>query len=380
MRRTKTGPGVLVVDAGERSAVAACECLARAGYRVGAASSERGAPAKWSRFSSASYSLPSPRADGLAFAERVAEILAEGDYATVLACSEGALWAISQNREPFGDAAHLGLPPAAVVERCTDKLALIEGAGPAGLSTPETVVCDTTAEAIAAATRIGFPAVLKPRRTVFPHGDETLHLASSLVADERSLQAELPGAGMPCLIQRREAGPIVSIGGVMAGGRLLAATASRYLRTWPLEGGPVSFSQSIEAPPPLLDVVTRLVNSIGWSGIFELELIELADGRQAVLDFNPRIYGSLALAVKAGTPLPAIWCNWLLKDEEEHSRGRPGVYYQWEDAELRNSLRLLRDRKPLQAISVMRPRSPTARAYFRWYDPLPIAIRALKLL
>jgi predicted ATP-grasp superfamily ATP-dependent carboligase len=378
--RHVTGPGVLLVDAGERSAVAACECLARAGYRVGTASSERNAPAAWSRFSNASYSLPNPRLDGFRFSELLAEIAAEDGYATALACSEGSLWAISTNRDAFENALDLGLPPKEVVVNCTDKLALIGAATAAGLAAPETAVCQTDEEAIAAAVRIGFPVVLKPRRTVLSHAGEIRHLASALIGDAESLQARLGETGLPCLIQRREPGSVISCGGVMADGRLLAATVSRYLRTWPSEGGPVSFSQSIEAQPPLLDSVARLVASLGWSGIFELEMIELANGSKAVLDFNPRIYGSLALAVKAGAPLPAIWCDWLLNGRETRGHGRPGVFYRWEDADLRNSLELLRAGRPLRAISVWRPRSPTAHAYFRWYDPVPAAVRALKFL
>lgn len=376
------GPGVLIVDAGERSAVAACECLARAGYRVGTASSERRAPAEWSRFSSGRYALPNPRDDGARFAKTVAEIAAKDGYVTALACSEGSLRALSANREAFGGVLDLGLPPAEVVEGCTDKLALIDAAGPAGLSAPETVVCDTADEATAAAAGFGFPVVLKPRRTVFVDGDETRHLASALVGDSESLLTKLAEAGLPCLIQRREMGAILSFGGVMADGQLLAATASRYLRTWPPEAGPVSFSQSIEASSSLLDSVGRLAASLGWeNGIFELEAIELADEAPAVLDFNPRIYGSLALAVKAGTPLPALWCDWLLKGRmTTNGRGRAGIFYRWEDAELRHSLRLLREGQPLQAISILRPRSPMAHAYFRWYDPLPAAVRALRLL
>jgi predicted ATP-grasp superfamily ATP-dependent carboligase len=378
--RREAAPGVLIVDAGERSAVAACECLARAGYRVGTASSQRRAPASWSRFSSARYALPNPRADGPRFAERVAAIAAADGYATALACSEGSLWALSNNREAFDDGIDLGLPPAQAVERCTDKLALTEAAGAAGLAAPETIACDSAEEALAAAQRLGFPVVLKPLRTVFAHGEETVHLASSLVADAASLDTALSASGFPCLVQRRETGAMLSVAGVIADGRLLAATASRYLRTWPPDGGPVSFSRSLEQPAPFLESVARLAHAIGWNGIFELELIELADGRPAVLDFNPRIYGSLALAVKAGTPLPAIWCDWLLKGKQSESRGRAGVFYRWEDADLRNSLRLLRAGKPGQAISVIRPRSPVAHAYFRWHDPLPAAVRALNLL
>jgi predicted ATP-grasp superfamily ATP-dependent carboligase len=372
------GPGVLIVDAGERSAVAACESLVRAGYRVGTASGRYSAPAGWSRFSEHRFRLPNPRLAAADFAARVAAIAIGHAYQTVLPCSEGSLWALANNREQLdGSGVALGMADRGTVERCTDKAALVAFAVDAGLGAPETVVCDNGDEALAAAERFGFPAVLKPRRTVFREGDETRHLASALVDGPRSLEAQLARAGTPCLVQRRESGSIVSVGGVFADGRLLATACSRYLRTWPAEAGPVSFSRSIEAPEPLLDSVVRLLGSLGWEGIFELELIERGEGDYAVLDFNPRIYGSLALAVKAGAPLPAVWCDWLLKGKDASLAARPGVYYRWEDADLRNFLRCLRDGRPGRAVSILRPRRGVAHAYFRWHDPLPLAARAL---
>jgi predicted ATP-grasp superfamily ATP-dependent carboligase len=377
-----TNPGVLIVDAGERSAVAAGESLARAGYRVGTASSQHPAPAGWSRFSERRFRLPNPRVAPLDFAARAAAIAAAGAYRTVLPCSEGSLWAVSNNREQFDESeVTLGLPERGTVERCTDKVELVELAAEAGLSAPETVVCADWGEAIAAAERFGFPAVVKPRRTVFRAGEETRHLASGLVDGPRSLEARLAEAGLPCMIQRRERGAIVSVGGVFADGRLLATACSRYLRTWPAEAGSVSFSQSIEAPERLLDSVTRLLGSLGWEGMFELELIERGEGDYAVLDFNPRIYGSIALAVKAGVPLPVVWCDWLLKGKNTKGlAARPGIFYRWEDADLRNALRCLREGHSGRAASILRPRRGVAHAYFRWYDPLPLAVRGLRLL
>ncbi len=126
--------------------------------------------------------------------------------------------------------------------------------------------------------------------------------------------------------------------------------------------------------------MARLVERLGWQGIFELEMIDRGDGEYAVIDFNPRIYGSLALAVKAGAPLPAVWCDWLLKGIETRREARPGVNYRWEDAELRNAVALARKGHPLRAASILRPRRNTAHAYFRWYDPAPAVVRALKSL
>lgn len=377
-------PGVLLVDAGERSAVAAAESLARAGYRVGTASSQWPAPAGWSRFSERRFSLPNPRQAARKFASTVAAIVAAGAYSMVLPCSEGSLWAISTGREEFEETrVSLALPAKETVARCTDKAELMSAAGAAGLASPETAVCGSRDEALAAAERFGFPAIVKPLRTVFDDGGETKHLASALVPDPGALESRLEQTGLPCVVQRREQGPVVSFAGVFADGRLLASACSRYLRTWPPEAGPVSFSESFAPEPETLAAVSRLVASLGWEGIFELEAIERAPDDFAVLDFNPRIYGSLALAVKAGAPLPAVWCDWVLKGRAADiadCTARPGVHYRWEDAELRNAMRRLRSGRPGEAMAILRPRPGTAHAYFRWHDPLPLAVRAARPL
>ena len=379
--RSDREPGVLLVDAGERSAVAAAESLARAGYRVGTASSQWPAPAGWSRFSERRFSLPNPRQAARKFASTVAAIAAAGCYSMVLPCSEGSLWAISSAREEFeGSRVSLALPAEETVARCTDKAELVARAGEAGLGAPESTLCSSRDEAVAAAERFGFPAVLKPLRTVFEEDGETRHLASALVADRGALGERIEQTGLPCLVQRREQGPVVSFAGVFAGGRLLASACSRYLRTWPPEAGPVSFSRSIAPQPETLAAVSRLVASLGWEGIFELEAVERVPGDYAVLDFNPRIYGSLALAVRAGAPLPAVWCDWVLKGRPADLAARPGVHYRWEDAELRNAVRCLRNGSPHEAMSILRLRRGTAHAYFRWYDPLPLAVRAARPL
>lgn len=374
-------PGVLVVDAGERSAVAACESLARAGYRAGAASSQWPAPAGWSRFCEKRFELPNPRQEARRFAAAIAAIAAAGCYQTVLPCSEGSLAAISGNRAEFDDRkVKLGMPPVAAVERCTDKRELVESAATAGLGAPETAVCGDRSAALAAAERFGYPAVLKPIRTVFEAGGETRHLATALVDGPAALEERLEQAGLPCLVQRREGGPVVSFAGVYAGGRLIANACSRYLRTYPLEAGPVAFSRTFAPSPETRAAVERLLGALGWEGIFELEAIERGPGDFAVLDFNPRIYGSLALAVKAGAPLPAVWCDWLLKGRSADLSARAGVYYRWEDADLRNALGCLRAGELGRAAAILRPRRRVAHAYFRWHDPLPLAVRLARPL
>lgn len=373
-------PGALVVDAGERSAVAACEALSRGGYRVGTASSLRPAPAEWSRFSRQRFHLPNPREEPLRFATAVGEIAADHSYDIALPCSEGSLWALANNRSALGDGP-IGthLPSGESVARSTSKAELLKLAPQVGFAAPETAVCADRDEVEAAIARLGYPFVLKPRRTVFDRDGAVRHLASAVVETPEELEKKLALVGWPCLIQHRERGAIVSIGGVRANGALLGLACSRYARTWPPDAGSVCFSRTFEPTGALVEALEALLAELAWEGIFELELAERDGGAFAVLDFNPRIYGSLALAVRSGAPLPAIWCDWVLAGRESRARARPGVSYRWTDADLRHAVRLMREGRWREAVPVLWPRRRVAHPYFRLHDPLPAIVRLLEI-
>jgi predicted ATP-grasp superfamily ATP-dependent carboligase len=364
-------PGVLLTDAHARSAAATCACLGRHGYRVGAATSDPPAPGGWSRYVNARPRVCDPRADPELFARQIADAATGGGFATVLPGSDASVLAISNHRDAFGDRVQLGMPPREAVDRCVDKAALGEYSAQAGIGSPETVACANPDEASATAARLGYPVLLKPRQTVFDDQGQMKQRQSFIAHDEEALRGAVPGFGLPCLLQRFETGGLVSIAGVAAGERLLSIAFSRYIRTWPPDAGPVSFSHTEASPPALVQGVSTLMRSLGWQGIFELELIERDDGGFAAIDFNPRLYGSVALAVRAGAPIPTVWCDWLLKGETAERTARAGVYYRWEEAETRNMLQRLRVGKLGEALSVIRPRRPLARAYLRWSDPGP---------
>jgi predicted ATP-grasp superfamily ATP-dependent carboligase len=373
-------PGVLLTDAHARSAVGTCECLARNGYRVGMATSDPPAPGQWSRHASARFWLANPRSEPRRFAEQVADAAKSGGFATVLPGSDASVLALSNHRDALGDAVKLGMPAREVVDRCVNKLTMLDDAAEAGLASPQSVACTDAAEARATASRLGYPVLLKPRQTVFDdHGG--LKQRQTLIADdEATLLEALPEFGLPCLLQSFERGVVVSFAGVAADDRLLAVVFSRYLRTWPPQAGPVSFSHTQAPPANLIERVGRLVHTLGWQGIFELELIERPDGDFAAIDFNPRLYGSIALATRAGAPIPTVWCDWLLRHEASECTAATGVSYRWEEAETRNALRSLRGGRLREVLNVIRPRRPLARAYFRWSDPGPAIAMLLRLV
>jgi predicted ATP-grasp superfamily ATP-dependent carboligase len=373
-------PRVLLTDAQDRSSLAGCRSLRGAGYAVDALATSRPAAAHWSRFCDRRLTASDPREDQARFIAELRDIVRATSYRLLVTGSDASLLAISRHRDRLEPFVELGLPSAEVVERCLSKPALALAAGEVGLGSPETAVCRDEGEARAAARRFGYPVVVKPRSTVFGRNGRVRQRGSSLVGDDASLAATLPEYGTPCLVQRREDGTVLSFSGVAADGRLLAYGVSRYGRTWPPEGGSVSFAKTIPPPPDLHRKVSDLLAVLGWQGVFELEMIQKQDEGFAAIDFNPRLFGSLELITKAGAPLTAAWCDWALNLGRIEAEARPGYAYRWEDAELRNLWRRLRERRLRSAISVLRPRRRMTRSFFRLTDPAPLLARILLLV
>jgi predicted ATP-grasp superfamily ATP-dependent carboligase len=376
---TREQPRILLTDAQDRSSLAACRSLHRAGYAVDAVASSRPAAAHWSRSCDRRLVAGDPRDDGARFVEELREIALTASYRLLVTGSDASLLAVSRHRDRLEELIELGLPPAEIVERCVSKRALADAAAEAGIGAPEAEVCADETEARAAARRFGFPVVLKPPSTVVARNGGAVQRGSAILGNEATLEALWPEYGAGSLIQRRLDGEVVSFSGVAADGRLLAYGVSRYGRTWPPEGGAVSFAETISPPDGLHRKVKNLIGVLAWQGVFEVELIQRGS-QFAVIDFNPRLFGSLELITRAGAPLTTAWCDWMLGFEPVEREAQPGYRYRWEDAEARNLARRVKDRRIGSAIRMLRPRRRMTRSFFRLADPAPLVARVLLLL
>jgi FAD-dependent urate hydroxylase len=373
-------PRVLITDAQDRSVLAACRSLGRRGYTVDASASERPAATHWSRFCANRLWTSDPRADPAGFVEELRWIVSGGDYDVLIPGTDVSLLAISRGRERLEAFVKLGLPAPEIVERGLSKVALLAYAAEAGIPAPETVACTEPDAALEAARRFGYPVMLKSGEVVFEREGKLHRLGSAVVHDEPSLARMLPEYGNSWLVQQVEPGDLLSFAGVVADGRLLSYAVSRYQRTWPPEAGNVAFSETIASPAGLSEKVRRLVSAMGWQGVFELELLDASDGSTLTLDMNPRVYGSLALADRAGAPLPVVWCEWLLGRRLAAKSARPGYRYRWDDAEIRRLGWLVWHRRIRSIPGLLRPHRNTVRAHLWLSDPLPLAARMIALL
>ena len=371
-------PRILVTDAQDRAALAAVRCLREARYQVTAAADCRWAPTLWSLGWSAVTVLPDPSARVDAFIDRLEEFLRKNPHDVLLALRDETLYAISGRRQRIEPHVALCLPSHEVVKRALDKVCLATEAAKVGLSTPEGQVCTNLEEALRTAQTFGFPVLVKGVRTIVEVDGRLVRYPSRLVPNEGALRATQPLFGT-CIVQRREQGNVMSFAGVATDRGLLGSVVSRYRRTWPPNAGMASFLETIRPPSSLTERVQALVAGIGWSGVFQLQLIECDHGAIKAIDFNPRLYGSMSVARAAGAPLATLWCGWVLGEDPKPAMARAGVGYRWEEGDVLHIGWQLRNGDFRGAAAAAFPRRGVTHAYFRARDPLPTVALAIEL-
>ncbi|HSB38392.1 MAG TPA: hypothetical protein VLD13_04825, partial [Gaiellaceae bacterium] len=337
---------VVITDAEERAVLGACRGLTDAGYRVCAVARLRPAATHWSRACAERLTLPDPRESVVGFVTRLEEVLRQGDYDALIPGSDASLLAVSEHRGRLERWTRLGLPSAEAVHRSVDKLLLLEAAADAGLAAPASRRCTDLEQAREAVAELGYPVVLKPVQSFVPVNGGLRQRGVTVAADLQALAAMVPRLDPPFIVQRfEEAEGFLSCTGVVADGRLLALTTSRVLRLWPPGAGMHAFSETVPVPDGLAGSVRALLASLEWQGIFQLQMLELADGRLAVIDLNPRVFASIALDADAGANLAAVWCDWLLGRDPAPVVARPARRFRWEEGELCHFAWQLRHRR-----------------------------------
>jgi predicted ATP-grasp superfamily ATP-dependent carboligase len=321
--------------------------------------------------------VPDPYCDNEGFVRELAAAAVRLSAAAVLPSEDTHLLAFAGREADFANIV-LGAPPGRSVEQAADKELLVVLSASAKLRTPPTIkVMRGDTEALG---KFGFPAVLKPLRSRIRNPDGTVSARSAryVCAEEAKVAVdELPVEG--ALVQPYIAGRLISISGVAWEGELVCALHQVSTRIWPRRCGGSAYAETIPPDGELERGVGRLLHLIGWSGLFQAQFIRDTRGEHYLIDLNPRVYGSLALAVAAGLNLPAIWVEVLLGRRPNVEGYRIGTRFRHEEKDVRALARMLVDGARLDALRGCLPRRGTTHAIFSASDPLPLLASVGKL-
>ena len=173
------------------------------------------------------------------------------------------------------------------------------------------------------------------------------------------------------LLQEYHRGILTGLSGVFWKGKLAASVYQRALRTWPVDCGEMSYAVALPRDAELERGVTRLLTGIGWTGLFQMQFVENVEGR-FLIDLNPRVYGSLALALASRQNLSAIWVDLLLGKIPVAAPYQADVSFRNEFLDARALLAATRRTHRPRFSAALARTTATAHAYFQASDPMPL--------
>jgi predicted ATP-grasp superfamily ATP-dependent carboligase len=216
-------------------------------------------------------------------------------------------------------------------EFAVDKYAVIRLAEGLGIDTPRT-------QRIVSPRQLGdldpswiYPLVLKPVRSRSLVDGRWISPPVAIVRSARELaeHAARIDAATPMLLQEYVPGGGEAWFGACRAGRPIVEFAHRRLREKPPTGGESVLREAISLSPDLSESARMLVAALGWTGVLMVEFRRAPNGRLALMEINPRLWGSVQLAIDAGIDFPKIALDLYLGNAIEVGTARLGIRSRW---------------------------------------------------
>jgi predicted ATP-grasp superfamily ATP-dependent carboligase len=330
------GAALLLESGDNPHLLPAVRAFAAGGWRVGLGGRVESSRVRSSRHVTQFHRVPPPE-DGLdAFADGINAAVAAGGYHLVFPADDAEVLALSLVRDQLE--AEVPYPAHRVVLNAVDKLALTTTALSLGLPVPETV--EATDATVAAAS---LPVFVKPALHWTPGSNAGgRHLPAGICRngqEVRDLVGEISRGGGRPLLQQPIDGELMAMTAVLDRAGHLLATVQQRTSVLGLRRTSAR-AETVPVDPGLQQAVHRLLRSLGWFGLANLQFIRPPGGEPHLIDFNARFYGSMALTRAAGVNLPVAWAEACLRSTRtEPAIARTGVRFHALEEDLRRARR-----------------------------------------
>jgi D-aspartate ligase len=276
------------------------------------------------------------------------------------------------------------MPESAALRACLDKWETSLSAQRAGVAAPRSWRIETAGDLERVIGEVGYPCVLKPlsahywrqgsnwqmiggRKAIVAHSGEELLREYELVAraDARALVQEMVEGGddrlliTACYLDRHS--------------RCVGAFHAQKLVQIPEGFGTGCIVRTVDRPE-LLEPTVRLLQSIGFSGVAEVEYKrDPATGEYKLIEINPRPWDQHRLGKACGVDLIYMaYCDHAGLAIQPGTKFVPGHKWIAEDAFLPAALGMLRRRDPKLLSLLRQARGKRIFAIWSVTDPLPL--------
>ena len=297
-----------------RSSYAALRSLSAQGLEVWVTDSNSVGMCQWSNRRAGFKKYVSPYVDETAFVDGIAAMCRELDIGLIFPShNETEILARHRHRLPAGVDALL--PDAAICSLFNDKSRAYSLAESVGVRVPRRIRCSSTAEVGQAFRELdrGKGIVLKlltgnsSKGVFYPAGVDAAKATFERLVKEYSLEPDrypqleerVDGFGAGCSVAYWK-------------GKGIASFCHRRLREKVATGGTSTWRESIECPA-IHDASKAIFDRIAWHGLAMAEFKVCPKTGQAwFIEVNPRMWGSIPMAIGAGVDFPYLL--WLASE------------------------------------------------------------------
>ncbi len=297
---------VLVLDGHSRAAVETVQSLGRAGLEIDVASESFPCAAMHSRYAVRKLRQPLPL-DPEAFCRWLRDQDVQRKYELIVPTTETSLTSLRWLSESDSLRGRAVLPGNRALDVALDKMKTWQLGRELGVPAPEVAL--VSRERGEEAPR-NYPVVLKPLHSKVVVDGNLQTVAAEVIRDEQAYRSQverwLPHTDL--LRQEYILGRGVGAEFLFDRGKKIWHFVHERVHEVPLSGGASSYRRSVAPMPELLADAERILTSLEWHGVAMVEFRVDARGQHWLLEINPRLWGSLALAIDAGVDFPlGLW-------------------------------------------------------------------------
>ena len=371
---------VLVTDGFWRKSLAVVRALSKSGLKVGVGERTILAPALFSKYAHWRYIYPSTLLYPDRFLSWLEKLVKTNKFDVLIVPEEDTGLLVAKNRDRFSKFIRIPLAELSAINFLRDKFAVISHALKLGIPCPNTKLINSIADINCCKGSLKFPLVLKPVSSSGGHGIQ-------YVLDESYLNVmaeKILGKYEKCLIQDYIPGNNYYGVSVIFNGRnqMRSAFVHQKLRQYPSTGGASTYAVSVKYPK-LVELSEALLKSLGWFGVANVEFkVDQRDGIPKLMEANPRLWGSLQLAISSGVNIPHMLYQLASEgDVTPIFDYKIGVKFRWFlHGDAMNFLSNLYKLKKIDSNILKLYEKGNAHAIWSLTDPLPMLGNMMSLL
>lgn len=309
---------VVLTDGFQRKTLAAVRGLGNAGIRVAVGEIHPLASSLFSRHARETFTYPSPISSPDGFVRRLNDVAVRLGVGVIIPMEETTLLAILRRKHLLASSIVIPFAPADMIERASDKAAVMRAAEDLAIPVPRSYD----------PVNAPLPAVVKPRFGSGARGVCYCRTRSELSGAVESVTRRYGPVIVQEYIPSDEGGACVSLLFDKQSDPVASFT-HRRLREYPVTGGPSTLRISARNAE-IEEYARRILTTMQWYGIASVEFRrDSRDGRYRFLEINPRFWGSLNLAIKAGVNFPLLLYRLARGEPIGPTAYRIGVRSRW---------------------------------------------------